>query len=156
MSNITKLIISIALCQMAGIIGTFFTMDSIPGWYEGLTKPSFNPPNWIFGPVWILLYTLMGVSLFLVWKEGLQNSDVKKAFYIFMIQLVLNSAWSIVFFGMESTSGGLIVIFLLWIMILVTIYNFLKISKASGLLLLPYFLWVSFATLLNYFIFKLN
>ncbi len=156
MSNTLKLILSIVICQAAGLIGTIFTMDSIPTWYAALNKPSFNPPNWLFGPVWTLLYLMMGISLFIVWKEYLKNKVVKSAFIIFMIQLFLNTIWSIVFFGMHSTAGGLIIIALLWIMILITILKFMKISRVAGILLIPYLLWVSFATLLNFSIFKLN
>ncbi|MBK9332502.1 MAG: tryptophan-rich sensory protein [Ignavibacteria bacterium] len=156
MSNIIKLIVSIIICQMAGVIGTIFTADSISGWYTGLTKPDFNPPNWIFGPVWILLYLMMGVSLFLVWREDLKNAVVKKAFYIFMVQLLFNTLWSIVFFGFQSISSALIIIIVLWLLIIYTILNFLKISRTSGILLIPYLLWVTFAVILNFFIFKLN
>ena len=156
MSNITKLIISIVICQLAGVIGSFFTMDAIPVWYDTLAKPSFNPPSSVFGPVWIFLYLLMGISLFLVWKEDLKNKHVKTAFMIFMIQLVFNSAWSIVFFGMRSTAGGLVVIIILWILILITTLKFMKISKTAGMLLVPYLLWVTFAAILNYSIFTLN
>ena len=156
MSNIIKLIVSIIICQMAGVIGTIFTVDSISGWYTGLTKPDFNPPNWIFGPVWILLYLMMGVSLFLVWREDLKNAVVKKAFYIFMVQLLFNTLWSIVFFGFQSISSALIIIIVLWLLIIYTILNFLKISRTSGILLIPYLLWVTFAVILNFFIFKLN
>ncbi len=156
MSNITKLIISIVICQLAGVIGSFFTMDAIPVWYDTLAKPSFNPPSSVFGPVWVFLYLLMGISLFLVWKEDLKNKHVKTAFMIFMIQLVFNAAWSIVFFGMRSPVGGLIVIVILWILILITTLKFLKISKTAGMLLVPYLLWVTFAAILNYSIFTLN
>jgi len=156
MSNITKLIISIVICQLAGVIGSFFTMDAIPVWYDTLAKPSFNPPSSVFGPVWIFLYLLMGISLFLVWKEDLKNKQVKTAFMIFMIQLVFNAAWSIVFFGMRSPVGGLIVIVILWILILITTLKFLKISKTAGMLLVLYLLWVTFAAILNYSIFTLN
>ncbi|HMS33312.1 MAG TPA: tryptophan-rich sensory protein [Ignavibacteria bacterium] len=156
MSNTLKLILSIVICQAAGLIGTVFTMDSIPTWYAALNKPAFNPPNWLFGPVWTLLYLMMGISLFIVWKEDLKNKVVKSAFTVFMIQLFLNTIWSIVFFGMQSLSGGLIIIILLWIMILITILKFMKISRVAGILLIPYLLWVSFATFLNFSIFKLN
>ena len=156
MSNLFKLIISITLCQLAGLIGTYFTIDAIPTWYAGLSKPSFNPPNWLFGPVWIVLYIMMGISLFIIWKEDLKNKQVKSAFIIFMIQLVFNTAWSIVFFGAHSVTGGLIVIIILWILILMTILSFMKISRIAGILLIPYLLWVSFASFLNYSIFKLN
>ncbi len=156
MSNTLKLILSIVICQAAGLIGTVFTLDSIPTWYAALNKPSFNPPNWLFGPVWTILYLMMGISLFIVWKEDLKNKVVKSAFTVFMIQLFLNTIWSIVFFGMQSISGGLIIIVLLWIMILITILKFMKISRVAGILLIPYLLWVSFATFLNFSIFKLN
>ena len=156
MSNTLKLILSIIICQAAGLIGTIFTMDSIPTWYAALNKPSFNPPNWLFGPVWTVLYLMMGISLFIVWKEDLKNKIVKSAFIIFMIQLFLNTIWSVVFFGMQSISGGLIIIVLLWLMILFTIIKFMKISRVAGILLIPYLLWVSFATFLNYSIFQLN
>ena len=156
MSNITKLIISIVICQLAGVIGSFFTMDAIPVWYDTLAKPSFNPPSSVFGPVWVFLYLLMGISLFLVWKEDLKNKHVKTAFMIFMIQLVFNAAWSIVFFGMRSTAGGLVVIIILWILILITTLKFMKISKTAGMPLVPYLLWVTFAAILNYSIFTLN
>jgi len=156
LSNTLKLILSIIICQAAGLIGTIFTMDSIPTWYAALNKPTFNPPNWLFGPVWTVLYLMMGISLFIVWKEELKNKIVKSAFIIFMIQLFLNTIWSVVFFGMQSISGGLIIIVLLWLMILFTIIKFMKISRVAGILLIPYLLWVSFATFLNYSIFQLN
>lgn len=156
MSNITKLIISIVICQLAGVIGSFFTMDAIPVWYETLAKPSFNPPSWLFGPVWIFLYLLMGIALFLIWKEDLKNKEVKTAFTVFIIQLIFNASWSIVFFGMRSTAGGLIVIIILWILILISILKFMKISKTAGILLIPYLLWVTFAAILNYSIYNLN
>lgn len=156
MSNFLKLIISLVICQLAGIIGTIFTYGSITTWYAELNKPSFNPPDWLFGPVWIMLYILMGISLFIVWKEDLKNRDVKTAFIIFMIQLFFNASWTFIFFGARSISGGLIIIILLWVLILITILKFMKISRIAGMLLLPYLLWVSFATVLNFYILKLN
>jgi len=156
LSNILKLIISIVICQLAGVIGSFFTMDSIPTWYAALNKPDFNPPNWIFGPVWIFLYLLMGISLFLVWRENLKNDHVKSAFVIFMVQLILNTFWSIVFFGMQSITGGLIIILLLWLFIILTIIRFRKVSAIASMLLIPYLLWVTFAAVLNFYIYKLN
>lgn len=156
MSNLLKLIFSVALCQLAGLIGVMFTPDAIPTWYTALNKPSFNPPNWLFGPVWIVLYLMMGISLFIIWKEDLKNKEVKSAFIIFIVQLIFNTAWSLIFFGAHSPSGGLIIIIMLWILILITILKFMKISRFAGMLLIPYLLWVSFATVLNFFIFKLN
>ena len=156
MSNILKLILSLVICQLAGFIGAIFTMDSIPTWYAALNKPSFNPPNNVFGPVWTILYVMMGISMFLIWKEGLKNKDVKNAFIFFIIQLILNSLWSVVFFGAHSVFGGLIIIVLLWLAVLYCIISFRKISRVASILLIPYLLWITFATLLNYYILILN
>ena len=150
MKNWQKLIISILICQLAGGIGSVFTFSAIPNWYDFLNKPQFNPPNWIFGPVWTILYTLMGISAYLIF-----NKD-KKALMIFAVQLVLNAFWSIIFFGFHSILGGLIFIILLWFSILLTIAKFYKIDKNAAFLLIPYVLWVSFATILNYYLLVLN
>jgi len=154
--NIAKLIISILICQGAGIIGSIFTASSIPTWYATLKKPSFNPPNWLFAPAWITLFFLMGISLYLVWGRGLENEKVKTALVIFAVQLALNVAWSLLFFGLKSPLWALIEIVILWLVILVNIVSFYGISKPAGLLLLPYILWVSFAAVLNFFVFRLN
>jgi benzodiazapine receptor len=156
MKNILKLILCIGVCQLAGVIGSFYTMDSIPTWYAALNKPALNPPNWIFGPVWITLYTLMGISLYIVWKKGMETPGVKSGMVIFFIQLIFNTAWSIVFFGSHNIFGALIVIIILWLMILLTIVFFHRLSSISAYLLIPYILWVSFAAYLNYSIYVLN
>jgi len=154
--DIVKIIISIVICQFAGIIGSIFTRASIPTWYATLTKPVFAPPNWLFAPVWTALYLLMGVSAYLIWRKGLSVPQVKTALTIFAAQLILNAIWSPVFFGLRSPLAGFIVIVLLWITILSTILTFFKISKIAGLLLIPYILWVSLATILNFSILILN
>ncbi|MDQ3193550.1 MAG: tryptophan-rich sensory protein [Bacteroidota bacterium] len=156
MSNTVRLIICIFICQLAGVIGMILTMDSQSGWYASLNKPSFNPPDWLIAPVWVVLYLLMGISLFLIWKEGLKNKEVKTAFILFIIQLIFNVLWPVVFFGGHSIPGGLIVLIILWLLILITIIKFKNISRTAAILLIPYLLWVSFATLLNFFIYKLN
>jgi len=138
------------LCESAGIVSSIFTFNAVATWYLTLEKPFFNPPSWIFGPVWITLYFLMGVSLFLVW--GKKKSDLKW----FWIQLVLNSLWSIVFFGLRSPALAFVIIILLWISIFLTIKSFMKVNKTSAYLLFPYLAWVSFATLLNLSIVVLN
>jgi tryptophan-rich sensory protein len=155
-NNALKLAVSIGVCLLAGVIGGLFTSSSIPTWYAALNKPAFNPPNWIFGPVWTLLYILMGVSLFLVWQKGLKNKKAKTAVTIFGIQLALNTLWSILFFGLKSPILGLGEIVVLWAFILLSIIKFSKISKTAAWLLLPYILWVSFAAVLNLSIFLLN
>ena len=154
--EIGKLVISIIICQMAGVIGSVFTTPSIPTWYATLKKPSFTPPGWLIGSVWIVLFFLMGISAFLVWRKGLNNRQVKIALTVFAVQLILNALWSVAFFGFQSPLAGLVVISVLWIAILLTIIKFLKVSRPAGLLLLPYILWVSFAVLLNTSIFAIN
>jgi len=154
-TDILKLAVSIILCQLAGILGSLFTTPAIPTWYQTLNKPIFTPPNWIFSPVWISLFILMGISLFMVWRSG-EHPKVKTAFIFFFVQLILNVFWSAAFFGLRSPLLGLMDILLLWIAILLTILNFLKISTVAGLLLLPYLLWVSFAALLNFSLWILN
>jgi benzodiazapine receptor len=154
--EIVLLVLSILVCQVAGFIGSIFTIPSIPTWYKNLKKPSFAPPNRIFGPVWITLYTLMGISLYLILREGLGNPQVQLGMGIFGIQLVLNVIWSFVFFGKKSLLGGLVAILGLWVAILLTIISFLNVSQLAGLLLVPYILWSSFAAILNYSILKLN
>lgn len=144
-----KLVISILICQCAGIIGSLFTTRSIPTWYAFINKPAFTPPNWVFAPVWISLFTLMGIAAFLLWRKGLSTLGVKRALSIFFLQLTLNSLWSIVFFGGRSILGGLVVIVLLWLAILWTIKSFFTISKPAAVLLIPYIVWVSFALVLN-------
>ncbi len=153
MQNKFKLIIALIIPQLAGLLGSIFTSSAIPTWYSTLIKPSISPPNWIFAPVWISLYLLMGISLFLVWKKGFKD---KKAVTFFSIQLILNTFWSIIFFGLNSILFAFIEIVILWIFILLTIIYFYRISKIASYLLIPYILWVSFAAILNYLIFILN
>ena len=154
--DIVEAVVSIVVCQGAGLIGGVATFPSIPTWYASLEKPAFNPPNWLFGPVWTTLYALMGIAAFLVWRQGIRKREVKIALGIFLVQLVLNSLWSIVFFGLHSLLGGLAVILPLWVAILLSIVAFYRISKTAGVLLIPYILWVSFATILNFFLWQLN
>lgn len=154
--NLSKLVVSILLCQFAGLIGSVFTALSLENWYLFLEKPAFSPPAWIFFPAWVTLYTLMGISLYLVWEKGLKEQEVKKGMFIFGIQLGLNALWSILFFGLKSPYYAFVEIVLLWFAILLTILKFRKISKTASYLLFPYILWVSFAMLLNYYIWILN
>jgi len=156
LKSFSKLIIAIVACELAGIIGSVFTTPSIAGWYAGIVKPALNPPAWVFGPVWTTLFVLMGISAFLIWKKGLDRKDVKIALGIFLGQLMLNTLWSIIFFGLHSLGGALVEIVFLWLAILLTIIAFAKISKPAAWLLAPYILWVSFAMYLNYAIWMLN
>ncbi|MFA6459292.1 MAG: TspO/MBR family protein [Candidatus Paceibacterota bacterium] len=156
MNNKLKLIVSIVISELAGILGSIFTVSAIPTWYASLTKPALNPPSWIFGPVWTTLYALMGIAAFLVWKKGWDRKDVRKALAVFGLQLVLNAVWSTIFFGLHSPLWALIDIALMWLAIVWTMILFYKISKPAMYLLVPYILWVSFASYLNYSIWMLN
>jgi tryptophan-rich sensory protein len=155
-SKIIKLIISITICEAIGGVGSIFTIPSIPTWYAKLIKPGINPPNWIFAPVWTTLLLLMGIALYIVWEKGKDNKNFKPAIFAFAAQLALNVLWSFLFFGLKSPLLALLEIILLWIAILATISNFQKISKTAALLLLPYILWVTFAAILNFFIWQFN
>jgi benzodiazapine receptor len=154
--DIVKLVVSIVACQAAGAIGAIFTTPAIPTWYAALEKPFFTPPNWLFAPAWITLYLLMAIAAFLIWRQGLGQKGVRAALLVFLVQLVLNALWSVVFFGLHSPLWGAVVILALWVAILLTIIRFFKLSTAAGALLLPYILWVSFASALNVAIWVLN
>ncbi len=154
--SILRLLGSIIICQLAGLIGSLFTVPAIPTWYAQLAKPSFNPPNWLFMPVWLTLYLLMGISLYLIWSKNTKQVEVKQALVIFAIQLVLNALWSIVFFGLHSLLGSSLLIIVLWLAILLTILRFHKLSPPAGYLLIPYLLWVTFASVLTWAIYLLN
>lgn len=149
-----KLVVAIVICEAAGGIGALATTPKIGSWYATLNKPFFNPPSWVFGPVWTLLFVLMGIALYVVWtkKKTLGNG----IFTWFWIQLGLNVLWSFLFFGLESPLLGLIEIVFLWWAIRMTMKSFVKVSRTSGRLLIPYLAWVSFASLLNAWIFWLN
>lgn len=149
------LIVSVVIAQSAGIIGSVFTAPNIDTWYAFLEKPFFSPPDWLFAPAWITLYFLMGIAAFLVWQKR-QLKDSKIALYFYCSQLVLNALWSVVFFGMQNPLWGLVVIIFLWMLILITLLKFWKIDRLAGLLFVPYLLWVSFASVLNFSIWQLN
>ncbi|MFA5878183.1 MAG: TspO/MBR family protein [Candidatus Staskawiczbacteria bacterium] len=150
--NIVRLLGSIVFCQAIGFAGAIFTMPAINSWYSTINKPSFNPPNWIFAPVWTILFLLMGISLYIIWKKGLDT----KAVIVFNSQLALNLLWSILFFGLKLPGLAFIDLILLLAAIFYTIVIFYKISKTAGLILLPYIVWVCFAGVLNLAIFILN
>jgi tryptophan-rich sensory protein len=154
--NIFRLLVSVIICQLAGAIGSIFTSSSLESWYLLLEKPAFNPPSWVFFPVWTTLYTLMGISLYLIWEKGLQQREVKVGVFLFGLQLGLNILWSLLFFGLRAPYYALLEILVLWLAILLTAIQFWRVSKTASVLLIPYILWVSFAALLNYQIWVLN
>jgi translocator protein len=151
-----KLAISIISCLAAGGIGTIFTFRAIPTWYRGLKKPRYTPPNRAFGPIWTTLYVLMGVSVFLIWDNGLDSDKTTLAFTLFWIQLIFNALWSIIFFGMKSKGGGVITIIVLWLLIAATAVASFRVSGWAGGLLIPYLAWVSVASYLNIGVWLLN
>lgn len=146
----------ILISQSAGIIGSFFTAPAIAGWYAELNKPLFNPPSWIFAPVWISLYALMGIASYLIWVKRKKEKLANTALVIFFIHLIFNALWSIIFFGLKNPMWAFFEILILWVMVLILIIIFHKIDKKASYLLIPYVLWVSFATFLNFAIWILN
>ena len=151
--NLIRFIASVVICEAAGIVGSVFTISAIPGWYETLQKPWFTPPNWLFAPVWLVLYLLMGAALFLLWGR---RPAASAALVAFGVQLVFNVAWSAVFFGAHELFYGFVVIAALWVAILATVAFSYRVSKSAAALLIPYILWVTIASALNYYVWVLN
>lgn len=154
--KILYIIISVAVCLLIGFLTGIVVQSSVNDWYVSLNKPFFNPPNWVFAPVWTILYILMGVSAGLVWARGFYHIWVKTALYHFAFQLVFNALWSIVFFGFKNPFWALLVILALLVLILLTFKWFNIVHKKASYLLIPYFIWVCYATLLNYKIWEMN
>ncbi len=152
MKSIFKFIASVVICEGAGIVGSLFTFSAIKNWYIFLNKPFFGPPNWVFGPVWTVLYFLMGISLYWIWTKKNSGGALK----LFAVHLIFNASWSIVFFGLHNIFLALINIVILWILIIAVMIKFSKIDRKASLILIPYLIWVSFATILNYNIWLLN
>ncbi|GEC79001.1 TspO/MBR family protein [Flavobacterium aquatile] len=157
MQKILRIALVVTTCLVIGYLSSLVTKESIISWYPTINKPVFNPPNWIFAPVWTILYVMMGVAGGMIWnKLETDQENVKKAFTFFIIQLGLNALWSYLFFGLHNPFLALIEIILLWLMIFETYNQFKKIDKIAAYLLLPYLAWVSFATILNASIWWLN
>ncbi len=150
--DLPALLVSIVVCELAGIVPSLLTANDVATWYTTLQKPGFTPPSWLFGPVWTTLYLLMGIALYLVWRRG----GNRFALAIFVTQLVLNAGWTLVFFGMRWPAGGLAVILALLVAIVATMLAFARIDRRAAVLLVPYLCWVGFATLLNYELWRLN
>ncbi|NIQ37627.1 MAG: tryptophan-rich sensory protein [Proteobacteria bacterium] len=153
--SLIGLAVWIALCFGAAFLGSLFTTPSIPTWYAGLIKPSWTPPDWVFGPVWSALYVMMAVAAWLVWQRG-GLAAARLPLMLFVIQLALNTTWSILFFGLRLPGLAFADIVILWFAILLTSIAFRQLSRAAGYLLLPYLFWVSFAAALNFAIWRMN
>lgn len=145
-------LVFVVACELIGASGSFFTVRAIPGWYAALKKPSFNPPNWIFGPVWTVLYALQGAAAYFVF----QANGTGVAFSIFIGQLILNAAWTPIFFGAKRLGAAFAEIVVLFLLIIMAMVLFFGISVLAGWLMVPYLLWVAFAATLNYRIWRLN
>ena len=150
--NWIMLIIFIVICEAVGLGGAVFTAKAIPTWYAKLNKPSFSPPNWIFGPVWTLLYALQGIAAYIIFQYPGGNTAIS----LFVIQLGLNAFWTPLFFGAKKLGWAFAEILLMLFFILITVVSFFKIDSGAGWLMLPYAAWVSFASLLNYKLWRLN
>ena len=150
------LAVSMLLCFASAGVGALFTTPAIPVWYAALRKPAWTPPAWVFGPAWTTLYILMAVAAWLVWREYGLRADVRLAFSLFLAQLVLNALWSVVFFGWRRPGLALIEIMLLWTLIFATMLAFWQLNRAAGWLFVPYLWWVTFASFLNYAIWRGN
>ncbi|WP_103865383.1 TspO/MBR family protein [Aquimarina sp. I32.4] len=148
--------ISVLVCGLIGFLSSIATRSSVDTWYASLEKPSFSPPDWIFGPTWIILYIMMGIAAGIVWSKGFYHKWVKTALYHFGFQLLLNAAWSIFFFGLQSPLIALLDIIALFILLLFTIKWFTVVNSTAAYLLIPYILWVAFAAALNFGIWQLN
>lgn len=151
-----KLFLALLLPFLARALGSMVTEPSIPSWYENLNKPAINPPNWLFAPVWTALYISMGVAFYLIWTSASKKPEKKIAIYLFLAQLVVNSLWSVFFFGWLNVWLGLLIIIALWCLILAVTLLFFRIKKTAAYLMIPYLAWVSFATYLNFAIWQLN
>jgi len=156
MQHLKELVGAVVGCELAGVIGSIFTAPAIPNWYAALAKPAFTPPSWVFAPAWTLLYALMGASLWMVWRAKARRNEKRLAYAAFALQLGLNVAWSIAFFGLRSPSAGFTVIILLWLSIGATISLFSRFSQKAAWLLVPYWVWTTFAAALNYAVWQLN
>lgn len=156
MNDTFKLAIAVATPLAVGGLSGFLTARSVATWYPTLAKPSFNPPAWVFGPTWTVLYIMMGVAAFLVWRQGISSIDVRLALTLFAVQLALNGLWSILFFGLRSPGWAFAEIILLWLSIVATVWIFRRVVPAAALLMLPYLVWVTFAAVLNGSIWMLN
>ncbi|MFC7044205.1 TspO/MBR family protein [Halobacteriaceae archaeon GCM10025711] len=154
--DLPGLAVAVLLCEAVGASPAFVTRTGLSTWYVALNRPAFTPPNWVFGPVWTFLFFLLGVAVYLVWRDGRGTRAGRIALGAFVGQFALNVAWTLAFFGQQSIGGGLVVIAALWLAIAATVVAFARVHRGAALLLVPYLLWVSFAGVLNAAIWTLN
>lgn len=156
MKNWIKAVIAISIPLMVGGVSGYFTVAGVGSWYTQINRPTWNPPNWLFGPVWTTLYIMMGIALYLVWKSRLNTPLKSNAILFWSIQMTLNFFWSFIFFNQHLIGFAFVEMVMMWLAILVTIFAFSKINKYAAWLMVPYIAWVSFAGILNFTIWKLN
>jgi translocator protein len=156
MKSWQKLIISLIIPQLIAAAGAYFTVTGVGSWYREINRPEWNPPSWVFGPVWTLLYIMMGIALFLVWRSNAPANAKRQAVILWSAQLLFNFFWSLIFFGLQQPGWAFAEIVVLWLLILLTIFAFARISKLAAWLLVPYISWVSFAGMLNFAIWQMN
>lgn len=149
-------LISLGITIAIGVVASLFTQPEIPGWYQTLHKPSFTPPNWLFPVAWTSIYIMIAIAAYLVWKRRNRTATYTQTRVVYFVQLLLNFSWSIIFFGMHQIFAALVIILLLWIFILINIYAFGRFNRTAAWLLIPYLIWVSFASVLNFSIYLLN
>ena len=151
----TKLVLSLLLTLSVGAISGWITMDQVNNWYFTIQKPSFTPPNGVFGPVWTVLYVLIGYSFYRIWKKPL-SEERNAAIFLFLLQLMFNFLWTVLFFEFHQVGWAMICMVVLWLFILLTIFDFDDISKTAAWTMVPYICWVTFTGLLNFYIWKMN
>lgn len=154
--KIIELAAAIILSQSAGLIGSIFTVENVPTWYTTVEKPAYNPPAWVFAPVWITLYCLIGVAAFLVWQRRKESAAAPAALAVFTFQLVINTMWPMIFFGAHAIFLAFLDVLALLILTIIMMYLFAKTDKRAAIILIPYLLWAAFATVLNFNIWLLN
>lgn len=158
--SFVALAVAVLLPLVAGALGAVATSEAVPTWYAGLAKPDWNPPPWLFAPVWTVLYVAMGIASWLVWRSAARSegasTTARTALLLYVAQLVVNGAWSPIFFGLKRPDLALVVIVVLWLLVASTTWYFLRVSRAAGLLLVLYAGWVTFATALNAAVWQLN
>lgn len=156
LNNIEKLIVSVVVCQIAGLIPAVFVYRPFPSWYNNLAKPSFTPPGWVFAVVWPALFLLMGLAAYLVWSTAMNSDGKNIAMLFFWLQLFINMLWSFIFFLMHSPLLAFLELMVLWVAIVLTIGKFYRVSKAAAWLMVPYLLWVTFAGVMNFAVVIMN
>lgn len=156
MKRLVQVAAAVLACEAVGLIGSIFTAPAVVRWYPALEKPFFNPPAWVFAPTWTLLYAMMGVALYMIWRKKEQGYNVSLALTLFFTQLFLNGMWSFLFFGLKSLELAVLDILMLWVLIILTVVQFWGIDRRASLLMIPYLAWVSYASILAYAIWRLN